>query len=175
MTLTPWIGYLGGSALVAGASRIWVRFRRDRRARREFASSIFSSNLLDNALRPETEDDADVLDELRQVLGHLNRQSYAEEFWRLDEQLAAYYARLPKASRPTFRRALMRLLRADNRWLLLVSAKTCARIGFPEAEPALESILQAATRSGAESEADARFGAELQTALDRLRQSQAVP
>jgi hypothetical protein len=171
MTFTPWLGYLGGSALIAAVSRMWVLFRRDRRARRAFAARLFPPGLLESALAPRAADDKDVLAEILEVLGHLNRQTYAEELWRVDEQLAAYYARLPKASRPTMRDALLRLLRTQDRWLRLLSAKTCARIGMTEAAGELEKIVHELTGSLSGSDADRRYAEELQSALERIRET----
>jgi len=166
MTISPWLGYLGASALVGAVSRIWVLFKRDRRARRAYSAPLFPDSDLKAALAPVAGDDPNVLLEIGGVLSHLNRQTFAEELWRIDEQLEKYYVQLPQASRATMRGALMRLLGAGDRWLTIISAKTCARIGFPEAEPKIRAIVES-LRIGS-SEADERFAAEIRAALERL-------
>jgi hypothetical protein len=112
--------------------------------RRRHATPLFDPYLLDTTLDPEArpQDDPAVLADLRSTLSHLNRQSFAQEFWDLAKQLEEYYAKLPERSRPTMRRALVRLLMVNDRWLQIVAAKTCAGLHLPEAVAPLRAILE---------------------------------
>jgi len=84
----------------------------------------------------------DVLGELYQTLSHLNRQHFAKEFWDLDKQLAAYYAGLPEQYRPTLRRALIRMVTVNDRWLQILAARTCASLSLREAVLPLRGLLE---------------------------------
>ncbi len=127
--------------------------------------------------RPKDGDDGDLLAELRDTFLHLNRQAWAEEFWGLHEQIAALAGTLGPAQNATLRRAVLRLLTANDRWLQLVGAKTAADLGMSEAIPPIQAILemgdsQRFTQSKAEvSDGDAldvRFRLVLQDALAML-------
>jgi hypothetical protein len=166
MTVSPWLCYLGASALVGAVSRLWVVYRRDRQARRAFDATLFDRSALDKALAGEPDDDRDVLAELRDTLGHLNRQTYAEEFWALDKQLCAYYERIPRSSRQTFARAILRLVASDDKWLSLVAARTGAKIGFAAIEPAVSRRIATARSVATGGAAEEKFIAELQSALE---------
>ena len=92
--------------------------------------------------RPKDGDDADLLAELRDTLAHLNRQAWAEEFWGLHAQIAALSKTLGPAQNATLRRAILRLLTANDRWLQLVGAKTAADLGVAEAILPIQAILE---------------------------------
>ena len=92
--------------------------------------------------RSKDGDDPDLLAELRDTFAHLNRQAWAEEFWGLHAQLAALSHTLGPAQNATLRRAVLRLLTANDRWLQLVGAKTAADLGMSEAVPPIQAILE---------------------------------
>jgi len=171
MTISPWMFYLGASAFVGGFSRIWVLYRRDRKARRAFRAQLFDTTMLDNALSGVGGDDRDVLLELRETFAHLNREAFADELWALDRQLCAYYERIPKASRPTMRQALISLIASEDRWLSLIAAKASARIGFVEADAALSARIEVAAHVRSNAAADSNYCDGLRSALDLLRTS----
>lgn len=127
--------------------------------------------------RPKDADDPDLLGELRDTFAHLNRQAWAEEFWGLHAQIAALSQTLGPAQEATLRRAVLRLLTANDRWLQLVGAKTAADLRLAEAVPPIQAILEMGdslrfSQSKAEvSDADAldvRFRLVLQDALATL-------
>jgi len=159
--------YAAGVAGVTLASRVWVRFRQDRRARRDAQKPLFDAVLLEVALTPREGDDPDILVEMRQTLTHLNRRSFAKEFWGLGDQLASYYERLPEGSQPTMRRAVLRLIEQPDRWLQRIGATTAARLNMAEAAPALRRTL-AALGTAAPGTADARFRDEIAAAISQI-------
>lgn len=127
--------------------------------------------------RPKDGDDGDLLAELRDTFAHLNRQAWAEEFWGLHEQITALSQTLGPAQNATLRRAVLRLLTANDRWLQVVGAKTAADLHITEAVLPIQAILemgdsQRFTQSKAEvSDADAldvRFRLVLQDVLATL-------
>lgn len=160
--------YTLGLAAIPVISRLWVRYRREKRQKREYQLPLFDAVLLEVALTPREGDDPDVLVEIRETLAHLNRRSFAEEFWTLDQQLAQYYERVPRKSRPTVRRAIARLLEQPDRWLQAVAAKTSARLCFTEATPAIEALLESGDEAQADQEAWERFRDELTRAKEAL-------
>lgn len=163
--------YAGGVATVTLIARLWVSYRRDRRQKREYLLPLFDAVLLEVALTPKQgeSDDADVLAEMRQTLAHLNRRSFAKEFWGLDEQLAQYYEKLPENCRPTMRRALLRLIGQPDRWLQSIAAKTSARLGITEAAGPIRELLEKDSEGASPANrADSRFHSELEAALNRL-------
>ena len=163
--------YILGVAAIPVIARTWVRLKRERRQKREAKLPLFDAVLLEIALTPKQDgDDSDVLIEIRETLAHLNRREYAEEFWGLDEQLAAYHERIPPTSRPTMKRAVLRLLDQPDHWLEGVAAKTSARLCFDEARDKIEALLQAGepAQPGAELVAEKRFRKELADAFEAL-------
>ncbi len=92
--------------------------------------------------RPKDGDDGELLAELRDTFLHLNRQAWAEEFWGLHTQLAALAETLGPAQSATLRRATLRLLTANDRWLQAVGANTAAALGMAEAVPPIRAALE---------------------------------
>jgi hypothetical protein len=163
--------YAGGIAAISLAARLWVSYRRDVRVKREYKLPLFDAVLLEVALTPQKgeAEDADVLAEMRETLAHLNRRSFAKEFWGLDEQLAQYYEKLPEKCQPTMRRALLRLIDQPDRWLQSIAAKTCGRLGIMEAAGPIRALLEKESESASPvNAADAHFHTELEAALKRL-------
>jgi hypothetical protein len=142
---SPWTLYFATTIGITTASRLWVKFRRDRKVRKSYQTPLFDDALLATICMPRHKDgdNADVLAEIYQTLSHLNRQHYAEELWGLDAQLAKYYAGLPEQYRPTMRRALVRMLDFDDRWLASLAARTCATLSLREAIEPLRTRLSA--------------------------------
>ncbi len=141
-----WIGVERGGLMVGliFLTRVVARFRVSQRQRAALRTPLFDAALLEAVFqpRPKDGDDPDLLAEVRDTLAHLNRQAYAEEFWSLDAQVAALDAKLGPPQKATLRRALLRLLTANDRWLQLVAAKTAADLGMSEAVPPLRAILE---------------------------------
>lgn len=161
--------YILGVAAIPVIARLWVRFKQERRQKREAKLPLFDAVLLEIALTPKEGDDPDVMVEVRETLAHLNRREYAEEFWGLDGQLVPYYERIPEPSRPTMKRAVLRLLDQPDRWLQSIAAKTGARLGFEEARAKIERILQAEEQAQLlDTAAEQRFRKELNDALEAL-------
>lgn len=142
---SPWTLYFLTTIGITTVSRLWVKFRRDRKVRKSYQTPLFDEALLATICMPRNKDgdNADVLAEINQTLTHLNRQHFAEEFWGLDSQLAKYYAGLPEQYRLTMRRALVRMLDVDDRWLQSLAARTCATLSLREAIGPLRALLLA--------------------------------
>ena len=140
------------------------------RAKKKHTTPLFDLVLLEIATTPakDSDDDPDVLAEIRTTLTHLNRQSYADEFWGLDKQLVEYYGRLPVKLRPTMRRALIRLLESGDPWLEVVAAKACANLTLREAAPVLTVRLATIADARNPTPAQQRFHDEMSKALAKL-------
>jgi hypothetical protein len=136
--------YSGGVIVIMFASRIWYKYRRDRQMRIGYETPLFDDSLLATVCMPRKKDgdNADVLAEINQTLSHLNRQHYADEFWELDKQLTTYYVQLPEHYRPTLRRALIRMLTVNDRWLQVLAARTCASLSLREAILPLRGLIE---------------------------------
>ncbi len=170
-----------GSALLAliFASRVWARWRVGRRQRAALVTPLVDAATLEAvfAPRPRDGDDTNLLAEMRDTFAHLNRQAYAEEFWNLHAQLAALAPSLSDPARATLRRAIVRLVVANDRWLQLVGAKTAAALRVTEAAVPLRGVLEMGDANrfaeghdgyGAGRAVEARFRAELEAALAAL-------
>ena len=175
----PWMERTGGLLVILFGSRAWAKWRTSRRERADLTTPLFDAVLLETvfAPRPKDGDDPNLLEEMRDTLRHLNRRAYAEEFWGLHGQLVALYRTLGEAQRATMRRALLRLLLVNDRWLQAVAARTSAELGLREAVPPLRALLelgdsQRYTPSKAEytsaDAADVRYRQELEKALASL-------
>ena len=138
--------WLERGGLVLGAyflARVVGKWRGAKRQRAALTTPLVDAALLEAALqpRPREGDDPDLLAEVRDTLAHLNRQAYAEEFWGLHVQLAQLDTTLGPAQKATLRRALLRLLTANDRWLQLVAARTAADLGFRDAARPIQALL----------------------------------
>ncbi len=160
-------------ALLFG-SRVWAQWRTARRSRVALTTPLVDTVVLEAVFAPRAGDDPDLLAEMRDTLLHLNRQAYAEEFWGLHTQLSALYPTLKEAPQATMRRALIRLLTANDRWLQLVAARTCADLRLAEAVPPLRALLEIGmpprfapgeTAPAQVGQIDTRYRAELENAL----------
>lgn len=170
----------GGALLgVLFLSRVWARGRVARKGRAALVTPLVDAAVLEAvfAPRPQEGDDADLLAEMRDTFAHLNRQAYAEEFWNLHAQIAALAPTLSDAANATLRRAVVRLVAANSRWLQLVGAKTAAALHITEAAVPLRGVLEmgdanryaeAPNTYGTNAAVDARFRAELEAALAAL-------
>ena len=155
------------------------RYRGMKKQNIALQTPLVDAAILEAVFHPRVKDgdDADLLAELRDTFAHLNRQAWAEEFWGLHEQIAALSQTLGPDQNATLRRAVLRLLTANDRWLQVVGAQTAADLGMAEAVPPIQAILemgdsQRFTQSKAEvSDGDAldvRFRLVLQDALTAL-------
>lgn len=134
-----------GAALgLVFAARVWSKWRVSVRQRKSLTTPLVDAVLLESvfAPRPKDGDAPDLLAEMRDTFLHLNRQAYAEEFWGLHTQLVSLYEKLADPQRATMRRALVRLVIANDRWLQLVGAKTSAALGLTEAVNPLRALLE---------------------------------
>lgn len=174
-----WLERSGLALSLYFLARMVGRYRGAKKQQQAMQTPLVDAAILEAVFhpRPKDGDDADLLAELRETFAHLNRQAWAEEFWGLHEQLAALSETLGPDQNATLRRAVLRLLTANDRWLQLVGAKTAADLGMAEAVPPIRAILemgdsQRFTRSKAEvSDGDAldvRFRLVLQDALATL-------
>ncbi|MBV9848281.1 MAG: hypothetical protein JO250_01200 [Armatimonadetes bacterium] len=165
----PGLERAGGLLLILFGSRVWAKWRTARRERTALTTPLFDAVLLETVFvpRPQDGDDPDLLAEMRDTFRHLNRRAYAEEFWGLHTQLVALYEKLAEPQCATMRRALLRLLLVNDRWLQLVAAKACADLKMPEAVPLLRALLEPDTSPPADA-ADVRYRQELEQALATL-------
>ena len=139
-----WLARVGPVVGALFLARIVGQWRGAKRQRAAMTTPLFDAALLEAVFHPRAKDgdDAALLAEVRDTLAHLNRQAWAEEFWGLHAQIAALDATLAPPQKATLRRALLRLLTANDRWLQLVAAKTAADLGMTEAVPPLRAILE---------------------------------
>lgn len=176
--MNPVIFERGGAllALLFG-SRMWAGWRAARRARAALTTPLVDAAVLEAVFAPRAGEDPDLLAEIRDTLLHLNRQAYAEEFWGLHAQLTALYPTLRPAAQATMRRALVRLLTANDRWLQLLAARTCADLRLAEAVPPLRALLELGvpprfipgeTSPALVGQIDTRYRTELENALAAL-------
>lgn len=161
-----WVSLERG-ALAVGViffARIVGRYRGSKKQRAALTTPLVDAAVLEAVFhpRPKDGDDANLLAEMRDTFAHLNRQAYAEEFWSLHEQLTALDARLGPPQKATLRRALVRLVTANDRWLQIVGAKTAADLGATETVPPLRALLELG------GEPDPRIRGVLQEALETL-------
>ena len=181
----PALERTGGLLLVLFGSRVLAKWRVSRRERAGLTTPLFDAVLLEAVFAPRLKDsdDANLLEEMRDTLRHLNRRAYAEEFWSLHQQLVTLYGTLGEPQRATMRRALLRLLLVNDRWLQLVAAKTNAALGLSEAVPPLRALLelgdsQRYSASKAEytsaDAADVRYRQELEESLAQLTAPQNI-
>lgn len=163
-------------AAIFGA-RVFAKWRVSRREREALAIPLVDPILLETlfAARAAEGDDPALLAELRDTLLHLNRRAYAEEFWGLHTQLAALYDTLAQPQQATMRRAILRLIAADNRWLQLVGTKTAAALEMREAIPSLRTLLEPSEPSGDDRQecampeaVEKRYREEIEQALEKL-------
>lgn len=179
----PVLERTGGLLLVLFGSRVLAKWRVARRERAGLTTPLFDAVLLETVFAPRARDgdDANLLEEIRDTLRHLNRRAYAEDFWELHKHLSTLYGTLAEPQRATMRRALIRLLLINDRWLQLVAAKTCAALEVTEAVTPLRALLelgdsQRYSVSKAEyttaDAADVRYRKELEEALASLTRIQ---
>ena len=161
-----WVGLERGVVVVGVIflARVVGRFRSSKRDKTALTTPLVDAAILEAVFqaRPKDGDDANLLAEMRDTLTHLNRQAYAEEFWSLHEQLTALDATLGPAQKATLRRALVRLVTANDRWLQIVGAKTAANLGASDVVPPLRALLELG------GSADARGRQVLEEALNTL-------
>jgi hypothetical protein len=171
--------YTGGVIAIGFISRNWVKYKQDKKRRKLYDTPLFDDALLANVCMPHKKDgdNPDVLAELMQTLSHLNRQQYAAEFWDLDKTLSKYYAGLPEQFRPTLRRAALRMITINDRWLQVVGARTCAALSFREAIYPLRGLMEIGDSHqpgdrdidyGRRDVVSDRFHAEIEQALNQL-------
>lgn len=165
------------------AARIWSKWRVSVHQRKALITPLVDAVLLESVFAPRAKDgdDPDLLAEMRDTFLHLNRQAYAEEFWGLHTQLIELYEKLGPAQQATMRRALVRLVIVNDRWLQLVGAKTSAALGVTEAINPLRALLEMGDtqrfsqdkQEYSQSETvDLRYRSELENALATLTEQQ---
>ena len=139
-----WLMRVGPVVGALFLARIVGQWRGAKRQRAAMMTPLFDAAQLEAVFQPRAKDGDDpaLLAEVRDTLAHLNRQAWAEEFWGLHGQIAALDATLAPPQKATLRRALLRLLIANDRWLQLVAAKTAADLGLADAVPPLRAILE---------------------------------
>lgn len=174
-----WLERSGLALTAYFLARTVGRYRGAEKQRQAMQTPLVDAAILEAVFHPRVKDgdDVDLLAELRDTFAHLNRQAWAEEFWGLHAQIAALSETLGPNQNATLRRAVLRLLTANDRWLQVVGAKTAADLGMTEAVPPIQAILetgssQRSTQSKVEaSDADAlgvQFRLVLQDALAAL-------
>ena len=139
-----WLERSGVALTLYFLARTVGRFRGTKKQQIALKTPLVDAAILEAVFhpRPKDGDDADLLQELRDTLAHLNRQAWAEEFWGLHAQIAMLSKTLGPAQNATLRRAVLRLLTSNDRWLQLVGAKTAADLEISEAVPTLTALLE---------------------------------
>jgi len=149
---------IGGGILI----RALARARVEGRKRRELTEPLIDRVRLETYFVPEPGDDPNLVAEVRDTIAHLNRQAWAEEFYSLPEQLAALDNGLPKAAKATLRRLMARLIRSDDRWLILVGARTLMRLDAKAAEGEIGETVKGLREKPDATDADRGLAAELE-------------
>jgi hypothetical protein len=149
--------------------RLWARWRVERRKVIALTTPLVDAVLIETvfAARPTEGDDPDLLAEMRDTILHLNRQSYAEEFWGLHKQLSQLDDKLGPPQQATLRRAVTRLLETDDPWLQIVAAKTAADLRLATAVPRINELLDQVSGLN-DHPAALRFSNELQAAVQSI-------
>lgn len=156
------------------AIRAWATWRAQKRKRADFRERLVDGAVLEAVFnpRPKEKDDSDLLDEMRDTFSHLNRRAYAEEFWGITDQLVTLEGRLEEEQKGTMRRAVIRLITADDRWLQLIGARTAVRLHLKDAAGPLRTVVEGIPTSLASLQpptaADVRYKEELEDALRQL-------
>ena len=163
-----WLERSGIALTLYFLARTVGRFRGAKKQQAALRTPLVDAAVLEAVFHPRAKDgdDADLLAELRDTFAHLNRQAWAEEFWGLHAQIAALSGTLGPAQNATLRRAVLRLLTTDDRWLQLVGAKTAADLGLAEAIPLIEALLARETSDA--DDLDVRVRLVLKEALAAL-------
>ena len=152
-------------------ARLVARWRVERRQGIALITPLVDPILIETVFAPHpTEgDDPDLLAEMRDTILHLNRRAYADEFWGLHRQLIVLDDSLGESQKATLRRALLRLLDTDDRWLQIVAAKTAASLEAVAAIEPIERLLNnSQTLAPQANAADQRYVDELKAALSTL-------
>ena len=161
-----WVGLERGVVVVSVIflARVVGRIRGSKKQTVALTTPLVDTAILEAVFhpRPKDGDDANLLAEMQDTFAHLNRRAYAEEFWSLHEQLTALDTTLGPPQKATLRRALVRLVTANDRWLQIVGAKTAADLGVSEVIPPLRALLELG------GSADVRGRQVLEEALDTL-------
>ncbi len=165
-----WLERSGLALAIYFAARAAGKYRGTKKQQAALSTPLVDAAILEAAFqpRPKDGDDPDLLRELRDTFAHLNREAWAEEFWDLPAQITVLAGTLGPAQSATLRRAILRLLTANDPWLQAVAAKTAADLQMPEAVPPIRALLELGDAH------DARFRAVLQDSLDTLTPAEAA-
>ena len=165
-----WLERSGLALAIYFVARAAGKYRGTKKQQVALSTPLVDAAVLEAAFqpRPRDGDDLDLLAEMKGTFAHLNREAWAEEFWDLPAQITTLAGTLGPAQSATLRRALLRLLTANDPWLQAVAAKSAADLGMPEAVPPLRALLELGDAH------DARFRAVLQDALDTLTASEVI-
>ena len=136
-SLAKTAGVIGGYFAI----RIVAGWRVDKRKRVSMSTPLVDPILLETTFAPREGDDVNLLAEVRDTLAHLNRQAYAEEFWKVSDQIVALDETLPPPAKSTLRLALVRMLETDDRWLQIVAAKASGALKVSAASSRIDSLL----------------------------------
>jgi hypothetical protein len=151
-------GMLVGGMIVI---RAIARARVERRQRDALRTPLIDPVVLEAAFVAKDGDDPNLVAEVRDTIAHLNRQAWAEEFYGLPTQLAALDKRVPKAARATLHRLMARLIHADDRWLVLIGARTLSRIAPADADTEIGAAIDRLSQRPDPTPADQGLLAEL--------------
>ncbi len=140
-------------AVVGLAARAWTSYRFNVRKRREAELPLVDPFLLELVFSPRKanpDDDEAVLDEMKRILARVNERSRLMEFEAADSGLVQYYGHLAQstASRPTARRAVVRLIESSDIHLQLLGARVASRLCLPEADAPLRRLIDSLPNEG---------------------------
>ena len=144
--ISPWLIYAPALAIVGLAARAWTGYRFNVRKRREAELPLVDLFLLELVFSPRKinpDDDEAVLDEMKRIIARVNERSRSTEFEAADSELAQYYGQLAQftASRPTARRAIIRLIESGDKPLQILGARVAAQLRLPEADAPLRRLI----------------------------------
>ena len=146
MIFSPWLIYAPATLVVGLGARAWTSYRFNIRKRREAGLPLVDPFLLGLVFSPRKanlDDDEAVLDEMKAIITRLNARSRLLEFETSDASLVQYYGKLSQstASRPTARRAIIRLIESGDDHLQLLGARVASQLRLPEASAPLRRLV----------------------------------
>ena len=141
MNAAGWLERGGLALALYFAAAAAGRFRAEQKRRAASKIPLADAAVLEAVFHPRPADgDAPaLLSSLRDCFAHVNNQASADKFLGLHTEIAA----LPLADSASVRRALLRALASNDRWLQAAAAAAVADLGLAEAGPRLAALLDA--------------------------------
>ncbi len=146
MIASPWLIYAPATLVLGLGARAWASYWFNVRKRRAANLPLVDPFLLELVFSPRKanpDDDEAVLDEMKRIIARVNIRSRLPEFEASDTSLVQYYGTLSQstASRPTARRAIIRLIESSDNHLQILGARIAVQLRLPEADAPLRRLV----------------------------------